>query len=41
MTNTQNYSHQMKKFSSNITRLVCDVCVTTFESYGFSSENFL
>jgi len=38
MPNTQNYSNQMKKFSSKITVLVS---VTMFESYGSSSENFL
>ena len=38
MTNTHNYSNKMKKFSSKITVLVC---VTTFESYGSSSEIFL
>jgi len=36
MANIQNYSNQMKKFSSKITVLVC---VTTFERYGhFISE---
>jgi len=38
MTNTQNYSNQMKKFSRKITVLVC---VTMFGSYDSSSENFL
>jgi len=37
MTNTQNDSNQIKIFLSKITVLVC---VTTFESFGFS-ENFL
>jgi len=36
MTNTQLYWKQMKKFSSKITVLVR---VTTFESYGSSSDN--
>jgi len=31
MTNTKNYSKQMKKFLSKITVLVC---LTMFESYG-------
>jgi len=38
MTKTHNYSNQMKKFSSKITVLVC---MTTCDSYGSSSENFL
>jgi len=37
MTNTQNYSNQMNKFSSKIIVLVR---VTMFEFYGSSSENF-
>jgi len=37
MTNTQNYSKQMKQFSGKIIVLVC---VTTFECYYSSSENF-
>jgi len=35
---TQNHSNQMTKFLSKITVLVS---VSKFESYGFSSENFL
>jgi len=38
MTYTQTYSNQMKKFLSKITVLVC---MTTFDSYGSSLENFL
>jgi len=38
MTNIQNYSNQMEKFSSKITVLVC---MTTSDSYGSPSENFL
>jgi len=38
MTNTQHYWNQVHKLSSEITVLVC---VTTFEGFGSSSENFL
>jgi len=38
MTNTQNYSNQMKKFLSKITVLVY---MTKFETDGSSSENVL
>ena len=38
MTNTQNYSNQLKEILSKITVLVC---MTTFESYGSLSENFI
>jgi len=38
MTNTKYYSNQTKKFLCKITVLVC---ITTFETYGCSSENFL
>jgi len=35
---TQHHSNQTKEYASKITVLVC---VTTVESYGSSSENFL
>jgi len=38
ITNAHNYSSQMKKFLNKITVLVC---LTTSDSYGSSSENFL